>query len=530
MKFSSKRFLRPITLAGLAMSSTMPFCNAQVPLQKPNILFIAVDDLKPELGCYGNKLIKTPNIDRIAARGTVFMQNYCQQAVSGPTRASLMTGKRPDYTKVWDLQTKMRDINPDILSIPQYFAKNGYVTAGIGKIFDYRCVDNDMDKPSWSVPYYDVPSRYYFNNQPTILGYYQDAETRALAQKYMEEATAKGLKAQEAREYVVKFVRPSVECMDLPDNAYNDGAMTDRVKEILAGLSGEKQPFFLAVGFARPHLPFVAPEKYWDLYKLDEMPLAQFREHAKNSPELAYHNSGELRTYTDIPSLASFTDVKLNHIGLPVEKQKELIHGYYASVSYVDAQVGKILNALDSLGLTENTIIILWGDHGWHLGDHDLWCKHTNFEQAARAPLLISAPGIIPGKTKSVSEFVDIFPTLCDLSGLKTPDALDGTSLVPVMKNPGSSVKEFAVSQYPHAGKMGYSIRTSQYRLTWWMQNGFRSDSHFTNDLIVERELYDYKKDPLETVNVVNDKKYKEIAEELGKTMAGFFESQASAK
>ena len=517
-------------MAGLAMSSSLTYANAIVPGEKPNILFIAVDDLKPELGCYGNKLIKTPNIDRLAAKGTVFMQNYCQQAVSGPTRASLMTGRRPDYTKVWDLQTRMRDINPDILSIPQHFALNGYITAGIGKIFDNRCVDSVMDKPSWSIPYFSIPSGYYFNNQPTILGYYQDPDTRESARKYMEEANNKELIGKDAREYVLKFVRPSVECMDLPDNAYNDGAMADRANEILATLADENKPFFLAVGFARPHLPFVAPKKYWDLYERDEIPLAQFREHAKNSPELAYHNSGELRTYTDIPSLASFSDIKLNKIGLPVEKQKELIHGYYASVSYLDAQVGKILNTLDSLGLTENTIIILWGDHGWHLGDHDLWCKHTNFEQATRSPLLISVPGIKPGKTKSISEFVDVFPTLCELSGLSIPVFLDGTSLVPVMKKPASSVKEYAVSQFPHSGKMGYSIRTSQYRLTWWMQNGFRSGDPYNETMISARELYDYKNDPLETTNVVSDLNYKEAVKEMNILMTTFFEDQAAGK
>jgi arylsulfatase A-like enzyme len=189
--------------------------------------------------------------------------------------------------------------------------------------------------------------------------------------------------------------------------------------------------------------------------------------------------------------------------------------------------VGKILNTLDSLGLTENTIIILWGDHGWHLGDHDLWCKHTNFEQATRAPLLVSSPGIKPGKTKSLSEFVDIFPTLCELSGLSIPDFLDGTSLVPLMKNPSSSVKEYAVSQYPHSGKMGYSISTSQYRLTWWMQNGFRSGDPYNDTLIFERELYDYKKDPLETTNVVSDLKYKETVKEMNILMTTFFEDQA---
>lgn len=493
-------------------------------------MFIAVDDLKPILGCFGDTLVKTPNIDRLAEQGTIFIKNYCQQAVCGPTRASLMTGKRPDYTKVWDLKTKMRDINPDILTIPQYFAQRGYVTAGIGKIYDPRCIDNhkDQDKQSWSVPYFDVPSHYYYHNQPPILSFYQNPKTRKKAEKYLDLAKAKGIKGNELRHYVLKYVRPSVECMDLPDNAYNDGAMVNRAVEILSGLSHEKNPFFFAVGFARPHLPFVAPKKYWDLYNRDEMPLAKFQKHSKNGPELAYHRSGELRTYTDIPPLASFTDIKVKRIGLPADKQKELIHGYYAAVSYVDAQLGKVLHALDSLGLAQNTIIVLWGDHGWHLGDHDLWCKHTNFEQAARAPLLISAPGLKPGRTSSLSEFVDIFPTLCDLSGLKIPQNLDGKSLVPLMKNPEVSINEYAVSQYPHEGKMGYSIRTSKYRLTWWMKNGFRSNNPFSNDLIVAKELYDYEKDPLETVNVVHDKNYNAVTADLEKKMLTFFESQRS--
>ena len=511
------------------MGSVAFSSDPSISSRRSNILFIAVDDLKPATGSYGHNLIKTPEMDRLAAKGTIFMHNYCQQAVSGPSRASLMTGKRPDYTKVWDLQTRMRDVNPDILAIPQYFAQQGYTTAGIGKIYDYRCVDKDTDKPSWTIPYYTIPANYYHNNQPAMLGYYQNPATRSLAIKYQEEARARGLEGSEAREYVMKYVRPSVECMDLPDNAYNDGAMTDRAIEILDSLAVESQPFFLAVGFARPHLPFAAPKKYWDLYRRDEIPLADFREHAENSPEIAYHSSGELRTYSDIPPLVSFTDIKNNHIRLPDEKQKELIHGYYASVSYVDAQVGKLLGALDSLNLTANTIIVLWGDHGWHLGDHGLWCKHTNYEQAVRSPLLISAPGIKPGRTKSVTEFVDIFPTLCELSGIEIPENLDGKSLASIMKNPRSSAKNFAVSQYPRGDKMGYSIRTRRYRLTWWMGSGFRSGMPFSDDLVYETELYDYKKDPDETVNLTKNKRYRSVTAKMNKKITAFFNEQAAA-
>lgn len=509
--------------------------------QKPNVLFIAIDDLKPILGCYGDEIVKTPNIDRLAKMGTVFLSNYCQQAVCGPTRASLMTGKRPDYTKVWDLKTRMRDINPDIISIPQYFASQGYSTQGIGKVYDSRCVDKELDKPSWTVPYCKTDESYYAPNYgEPALGRYQLPETKALATKYINESLEKGMKKSEANEYAMSKIRPTTECMDVPDNAYNDGANALQAKDILISLSKKSTPFFMAVGFAKPHLPFVAPKQYWDLYKRENMPLAPFQEKSKNAVDVAYHNAGEIAAYSDIPEVVSVTDQKGYGITLPVDKQKELIHGYYAAVSYTDAQVGILLKTLDSLGLSKNTIIVLWGDHGWHLGDHNLWCKHTNFEQATHAPLIISSPNIKSSKTTGQSEFVDVFPTLCDLAGLSIPNGLDGVSLTPLMKNPTSSVKEFSVSQYPRSGGdpetsrlgyapakvMGYSIRNSQYRYTVWMKNDFRSSQPYSSDLVLGEELYDYKLDPLEKENVVNDKKYEAASKMLKKKMIDFFNSQ----
>jgi iduronate 2-sulfatase len=509
---------------------------------KPNVLFIAFDDLKPVLGCYGDKLIKTPNIDRIARNGTVFLSNYCQQAVSGPTRASIMTGMRPDYTGVYDLQTKMRDINPDILSLPQYFISQGYSTQGIGKVFDPRCVDNE-DEPSWSVPYhkYDEISKYSDNKiGRAVSGSYLLPQTRGLINKYINEARENGLKGNEIAKYVAKRINPSSECMDVSDNSYYDGAIALSSKAILKELKSENKPFFFAVGFNKPHLPFVSPKKYWDLYNRDEMPLAEYQKPPVNGYAIAF-NYGEMRAYTDVPPLGSFTDMQKG-IGLvPIDKQKELIHGYYAAVSYIDAQLGILLNTLDSLGLTGNTIIVLWGDHGWHLGDHGQWCKHTNFEQATRSPLIISAPGINPSVTNSQSEFVDVFPTLCELAGVKIPSHLDGKSLVSVMKNPKASVKEISVSQYPrfnpensgvqktYAGAgdcMGYSIRSSRYRLTLWMKNNFRSSQPFDKELVIASELYDYEKDPNETINVADDIKYSVVREDMYAKMLNYLEDQ----
>jgi iduronate 2-sulfatase len=531
------KFITTLSIAaqiGLSMSKL----NAQG--KKLNVLFIAVDDLKPVLGCYGNNIVKSPNIDKLAKRGTVFLQNYCQQAVCGPTRASLMSGQRPDNTKVWDLKTQMRDANPNIVSLPQYLIEKGYSTQGIGKIYDSRCVDKELDSLSWSVPYYKKSAKYFAKETGAPELDYQNPDTKRLIRRYRGKGIAKSFNEKELNDYIQKFIRPAVECIEVSDNAYIDGANALHAKDILTQLSKEDKPFFFAVGFSKPHLPFVAPKKYWDLYKRDEMPLAPFQQKAKNSPDIAYHRASELYAYSDIPPIASFSDYKGGGLDIPVDKQKELIHGYYAAISYTDAQIGILLNTLDSLDLRKNTIIVLWGDHGWHLGDHNLWCKHTNFEQAAHSPLLISAPGFEPSQTKSLTEFVDIFPTICDLAGVDIPGKLDGKSLVTVMKNPRIKIKDFAVSQYPRTNNkmeterlgysdgqfMGYSIRTERYRYTLWMKDNFRSSKPFSKDLVVTSELYDYKKDPFEKLNVVNEKNYSKVSKDLHSKMLRFLENQ----
>jgi arylsulfatase A-like enzyme len=523
--------------------------------EKPNILFISIDDLKPILGCYGNKLVKTPNIDRVAAMGTVFLNNQCQQAVCGPTRASLMTGMRPDVTKVWDLKTKMRDMNPDILTIPQYFISQGYTTSGVGKIYHPSCVDKQNDKLSWSVPYLKAADEDYANGlgEPAFK-HYQSPVLKELAAndskvkvkkegsvdgEAKEEKKNKGKKEKaEDGETSTAKRGPATECLDLPDVAYEDGVTTSLAKVQIIKMSKSATPYFMAVGFHKPHLPFVAPKKYWDMYSREEMPIAAFQQHAANEVFVAYESSGELRNYTDIPEFTTFSKEELR-AGLKPEKQKELIHGYYAAISYVDAQLGILLNTLDSLGTLKNTVIVIWGDHGWHLGDHDMWGKHTNFEQATRSPLIFSAPGLKPGKSTSPTEHIDIFPTLCNLTGVPVPAQLEGKSLQPIMLNNKASVKEFAISQYPRKLKkeeaqklgyangklMGYSLRTDKYRYTIWM-NDFTSKQTYDAKKMYAAELYDYVKDPLEKVNVVNDKKYKAISADMYKKMIDFLNTQ----
>ena len=515
---------------------------------KPNVLFIAVDDLKTVLGCYGDKIIKTPNIDRLAKMGTVFLNNYCQQAVCGPTRASLLTGMRTDVTKIRDLHTKMRDINPDIVTLPEYFISQGYTTSGIGKIFHPSCVDKKFDPQSWSIPFLVAKESDYSNGLP-VQKHYQSPELKALNTKEevvsaVEDGKGKGKKKGEKKSKKEADDEegargPAFECLDLPDDAYDDGVSAKLAAKQIEMLNAAKKPFFMAVGFRKPHLPFVSPKKYWDLYKREDMPVAEFQEHAANSKIFSYQYPGELTNYSGVKEFAKFDKNEANEFGLAIEKQKELVHAYYAAVSYTDAQIGILLNTLEKLGTLNNTIIVLWGDHGWHLGDHDMWGKHTNYEQATKAPLIIAAPGLKAGQTKSMTEFVDVYPTLCELSGGKVPTYLDGKSLVPVMKNNKASVKEYAMSQYPRKmdkadinkvqdgkGKlMGYSMRTEQYRYTVWLKN-FTSDQVYSADKVYNIELYDYVKDPLEKVNVSDDKKYAAIAADLDKKLVAYFKSK----
>lgn len=454
--------------------------NEPVKKQRPNVLFIAVDDLKPLMSAYGDRTAVTPGLDKLSRQGATFQRCYVQQAISGASRASLLTGMRPDKTKVWDLVTDFRQVNPTAVSLSEHFIRNGYDAAATGKIYHMGSVGPGHDAPSWTLPYVNAKAETYVNTKPP-----------------------KGKRG------------PATESADVPDNAYQDGVCAEEGIKLMQQLKDKGNPFFLAIGFIRPHLPFVAPQKYWDLYKRDQFKPAPFQEKAANSPGYAYHVSGELKNYTDIPDFNSYSSD--NQKRLSPEKQRELIHGYYAATSYMDAQLLKVLNELEHLGLAENTIIVLWGDHGWHLGDHGLWNKHTNFEQATRVPLLISAPGIPNGtKPNTLCELVDVFPTLCDLAGIESPAYLDGVSLVPSMKKEKTQLRNYSLSQYPRfGGIMGYSIRTTRYRYTIWMDNYYSAKTPFNATDIKATELYDYVEDPLETINQSGKKEYKKAEAEM---------------
>lgn len=475
---------------------------------KPNILFIAVDDLKPMLGCYGDQDMITPNIDKLAQRGTVFLNNACQQSVCAPSRASLMTGTYPDTTKVYDLKTQIREANPETLTLPEYLRSQGYQTTGTGKIYDPRSVDTNFDTKSWSQPFrQNGPDEYFAKGYKKPKNGYHNPEVAKQNKELKVYLNKHGIDKQKDRDAYIQallkypMVKPLTECMDVPDDAYDDGAFAKCAMAQMEKLKKEGKPFFLAVGFKKPHLPFVAPKKYWDLYDASKIELAEFQEMPKGAPAFAFQDNWELR--------GSYSGVAPGPI--PPEQQREMIHGYMASVSYIDVQVGLLLEKLKELGLEKDTIIVLWGDHGWHLGDHGMFCKHTNYEQAVRSPLIFAAPKQMKKGTltESPSEFVDIFPTLCELAGLPVPETVEGRSLVSILNNPKAMVREAAMEQFPRNDMMGYTLRDKRYRYVKWVKNNYKNGG--MHGPTVTTELYDYEKDPLETVNQANNPEYKAV-------------------
>lgn len=527
---------RWLTFLFLSLSLSVPFSCAVAasPLvaqttAKSNVLFIVVDDLKPMLGAYGDALAKTPNIDRLAKMGTVFLKSYAQQAVCAPSRASLLTGQRPDVTKIWDLKTLIREVNPGIVTLPEFFKQNGYATVGIGKVFDARSVDEQSDAQSWSVAYQRPTSRDFAAGlERPSQGHYQNPNTRRLAQQFEEQGRKNGLTGAPLKDFVKGKIFPAYESENVPDDAYTDGAVARVAVRTLGELAKQKTPFFYAVGFVKPHLPFVAPKAYWDLYEHVKIPLAAFRERSKDAVDVAYTSisGGELGSgYTDSVGNRLFDASSVLSDGT----QRNLIHAYYASVSYTDAQVGKVLDELKKQGLEKNTIIVLWGDHGWHLGDHLLWAKHTNFEQATHAPLIIVSPKHKGGqRVEGLTEFVDVFPTLSELAGLKTPANLAGVSLVNLLNDPNAAGRRFALSQYPRDNDrlMGYAIRSARYRYVAWLEKNFRGDALTMQFRQAATELYDMQNDPNETANLARDPASKSTLDEHQKYLMDFLAQQ----
>ncbi|NNM29866.1 MAG: sulfatase [Akkermansiaceae bacterium] len=515
-------------LAILGVGAPPPAASAP---DRPHILFIAIDDLRPELGCYGSPVAKSPHLDKLAAEGMRFDRAYCQVAICSPSRASLMTGARPDTLGIVENREYFRDKNPDIVTLPQHFIAHGYEAVYHGKIYHGKMTDEEK---SWS----RKPARRMVGvKRPVTPGGYALPENKKLWQENREKMLAKY--GPEGSGGLVHG--PAYEGADVPDHAYGDGFNTrlaiatlkDHLARNPARGPGQAKPLFLALGFVRPHLNFIAPKRYWDLYDRKDLKLATQREAPKDGAAMGLHASFELRTRHGIPKKGPIGD----------DLARTLRHAYYACVSYVDAQIGLMISALEEAGVRDNTIIVVWGDHGWHLGEMGVWGKATNYEIATRVPLIVWTPGMkAQGKaTRALVELLDIYPTLCDLAGLPHPPHLAGKSFAPLLDDPGREWKQAAVSQFPNPALrewaanplsdgmrqtffgplikevegriqrqmgdrwdrdlfenhlMGYTLRTGRYRLVSWR------DYRDPQAEPVFVELYDHRDDPRETVNV----------------------------
>jgi len=447
--------------------------------QKPNILFIGVDDLRPQASIYGQDGMVTPNLERLAKSGVSFTNSYCNIPVCGASRASLLSGVRPTRTRFVNYYCRKDSDLPDYASLPKWFKEQGYRTVSNGKIFHHR---ND-DLEAWS----ETP--------------WEPIGKGIGLRCYLTEDSRKIIEKNKLSSYPGLIKGPAYEAADVADTEYPDGLLAKKAIHDLERLKNAGEPFFLGVGFRKPHLPFNAPKKYWDLYKAEDIQLPENSFKPHNAPDAAMNEWLELRDmYDDIPTQGTLSD----------EKARKLIHGYYACVSYVDAQIGKILDKLEELELDKNTIIVLWGDHGWHLGEHSLWCKHSNFHKTLRTPLIVCAPGFSKGEyTEAMTELIDLYPTLCELSDIPVPDHLDGTSFAPVLKDPTSSVKDAVYCRYIE----GESVVNQRYTYTEW------------RDLKGEKYasmLYDRKNDPDENNNIVDQQAYREIVDSLSKRMVQF--------
>ena len=459
--------------------------------EQPNVLFIAVDDLRPQLGCYDFPDMITPNIDRLAAEGMVFGRAYCQVAVCRASRASLLLGVRPDTSEIWSNGSRhkhFRDHLPNIITLPQHFKNQGYHSQSFGKIFHgaFKVRDKWNDPASWSVPSGFPAPRYYYTD------YGVEVAKKVFA------PTAKKLGVP-VDDWVNHFVMGlSHEAPDVPDSTLYDGQVADLGIEALR--QKRDKPFFLALGFIRPHLPFIAPKKYWDMYPAEKVHMAQNRQPPKDVPKIAMTNWGHPRGYYDFPNQGAPSD----------ELVFKLSHGYAACVTYIDAQIGRVLKELDTLDLRENTIVVFWGDHGWHTGENHIWGKATNFELSARAPLIVSYPAAKAKgkKTQALVEFVDIYPTLCDLAKLQLPDHLEGTSFAPLLDEPERTWKSAAFTQSSHPPHLGSSIRTDRYRFTRWTPEKNRKQT-------AAIELYDLQEDPQGNVNLARQPKHAELIKQL---------------
>lgn len=416
---------------------------------RPNVLFIAVDDLRPAIGAYGDPVAVTPHLDQLARQSSLFERAYCNVPVCGASRASIMSGIRPGFDRYRSYYTWLEKETPDAVTLNDHFQQNGYTTLSVGKIYHHIADSSD----TWDRVYDSIGESGW--------------RDYALAEN-----------ARNARD--PHQPDPAYEAADVTDLAYRDGRLAQMAVNELQQLARTGEPFFLALGFLKPHLPFNAPRKYWDLYDAEALPVPPAGNNPESAPAAAFHAWGELRAYAEVPAKGP----------LPDALARKLIHGYYACVSATDAQIGKVLTALERTGLADNTIVVVWGDHGYNLREHGLWCKHCNFNTAMQVPLIIKAPGVAPARISGIAELVDLYPTLCALTGLRPPaDQLDGQDLGPLMRDPSLPGDGVAVSKYGN----GVTLIEDHLFYTEWRR---------ADDQRYARMLFDHTTDPAETQNL----------------------------
>lgn len=449
---------------------------------RPNVLFIASDDMRPQLGCYGDPIVKSPNLDALAKRGRLFTRSYVQQALCSPSRISMLSGRYPATTTIFEIGRTLRTTMPDITTMPQHFKNHGYHTRSLGKIYHVGIDDDD----SWTVPAWHSKAPRH------------SAEARQAQAKFRQEAKDKGIEIPLRGKGSSQSVIPPFEAVDCADEDLLDGDTTvNAVAQLHEHAQSPDKPFFLAVGFANPHVPWISPKKYFDLYDPASMKLPDNQFLPKDAPDFAATSGADFRSYANVPEGE-----------LPEAFKRQALQAYLAAISYVDAQVGKLLAALDETGLAKNTIVVFWTDHGYYMGEHTWWgAKHNNYEGATRNCLILATPGIKqPGTpTAALAQSVDLAPTLAELCGLPAHDGFQGRSLKPVLEDPAATVNEAAYSWYPKSGWLGVAMRTDQWRMVEWTKGGEAP----------VRELYDMTNDPQNNENLSGQAAHAELIGQL---------------
>lgn len=490
---TSHRIRSAAALLGCALSllaTAAATQQASAAASRPNVLFLAADDMRPQLGCYGDPLAKTPHLDALAARGVLFERAYCQQALCSPSRISLLSGRHVWTTKITSIGPTLRSTMPDIVTLPQHFKNNGYHTRSLGKIYHIG-ID---DPASWSEPSWVSRAPRY------------GTEGRSMVEAKRRWQRQNGVKDPDRGPDKAIYAGPAFESPDCADEDLSDGDLAREAIEALGKLSTRKQPFFLAVGFVNPHVPWVAPKRYFDLYDPARLPIPENNYVPRGAPAFAAKSGQDFMWYGNVPRDKVITP----------EFGRKCLQGYLAAISYVDACIGRILGELDRLGLRENTVVLFWADHGYYMGEHGWWgSKHNNYEGATRAPLMIADPRLAKtsagGRTRAIVEFVDLFPTLAELSGLPAAPGAEGRSLVPLLRDPERAWDGTAVSEYPMGGYYGTALRTDRHRFVEWRDRQGR---------LAARELYDHRTDPAENQNLGERPEHAALLEQLSRQLA----------